>query len=230
MSAEDWNNLYERMRLDLQNARQENLQQATSPITNAADEPQVEPAGSEDPQTPVQGAAPNRTENDNRNENDGNDNRNGNNNDNRDQRRRIWRIPEFSWVIKAVVFLLALALIFWILILVRSYMQTPTSKYASQREGWNVLHKVMKSEIFGQHIAVETILNATYGHLTESQPRKALVLSLHGSLGTGKTFASQLIARYLYEDVAGGKNCVKKYLGPSYFNDRAKLFENQVLL
>ncbi|KAJ3605749.1 hypothetical protein NHX12_027793 [Muraenolepis orangiensis] len=56
----------------------------------------------------------------------------------------------------------------------------------------------IEGQLFGQHIASSIILNAVTGFMSNSIPKKPLVLSLHGLTGTGKTFASKLIAKSLF--------------------------------
>jgi len=94
--------------------------------------------------------------------------------------------------------------------------------------GWNNLQVETKEEVFGQHIALEGTLRALYAHITDPNPKKALVLCFHGWLGSGKTFLSHLIAKHLFE---GGMKSphVKSFIGPRHFLlDPTKLYENQV--
>ncbi|XP_051537053.1 torsin-1B-like, partial [Myxocyprinus asiaticus] len=57
----------------------------------------------------------------------------------------------------------------------------------------------LETKLFGQHIAAKVILQAVTGFMTNNNPRKPLVLSIHGSTGTGKNFVSHLIAQNLYK-------------------------------
>ncbi|XP_073680777.1 torsin-1A-like [Garra rufa] len=57
----------------------------------------------------------------------------------------------------------------------------------------------LKKKLFGQHIAAKVILKAITGFINNKKPKKPLVLSLHGWTGTGKNFASQLIAENIYQ-------------------------------
>ncbi|XP_029301284.1 torsin-1B-like isoform X2 [Cottoperca gobio] len=57
----------------------------------------------------------------------------------------------------------------------------------------------LENKLFGQHIASRIILQAVNEFMTNDNPKKPLVLSLHGSSGTGKTFVSQLIADNIYK-------------------------------
>lgn len=58
----------------------------------------------------------------------------------------------------------------------------------------------LDSKLFGQHIASRIILKAVSGFVSNENPKKPLVLSLHGSTGTGKNYASQLIANNIYKE------------------------------
>ncbi|XP_041755344.2 torsin-1A [Coregonus clupeaformis] len=55
-------------------------------------------------------------------------------------------------------------------------------------------------KLFGQHVASRVILKAVTGFMNNKNPKKPLVLSLHGSTGTGKNFASELIAENIYKE------------------------------
>ncbi|KAM9450622.1 torsin family 1 isoform 1-T1 [Clarias gariepinus] len=57
----------------------------------------------------------------------------------------------------------------------------------------------LQSKLFGQHVASRVILKAVTGFMTNKNPKKPLVLSLHGWTGTGKNFVSQLIAKNIYQ-------------------------------
>lgn len=56
----------------------------------------------------------------------------------------------------------------------------------------------LKGELFGQHLALEIISKAVQAHISDPNPPKALVLSLHGWAGAGKTFTSQHLMTSLY--------------------------------
>uniref|UniRef100_A0A7N6ADX5 Torsin n=1 Tax=Anabas testudineus TaxID=64144 RepID=A0A7N6ADX5_ANATE len=58
----------------------------------------------------------------------------------------------------------------------------------------------LESKLFGQHIASSIILKAVNGFMKNKYPKKPLVLSLHGSTGTGKNFVSKLIAENIYKE------------------------------
>ncbi|KAM3599544.1 uncharacterized protein V6R79_007790 [Siganus canaliculatus] len=57
----------------------------------------------------------------------------------------------------------------------------------------------LQNKLFGQHIASHIILQAVKGFMNHKNPQHPLVLSLHGWTGTGKNFATQLIAESIYK-------------------------------
>ncbi|KAK2818743.1 hypothetical protein Q5P01_024304 [Channa striata] len=57
----------------------------------------------------------------------------------------------------------------------------------------------LDSKLIGQHIASSIIQDAVTGFMRDNNPRKPLVLSLHGPSGTGKNFVSKLIAENIYK-------------------------------
>ncbi|KAI4816322.1 hypothetical protein KUCAC02_008649 [Chaenocephalus aceratus] len=73
------------------------------------------------------------------------------------------------------------------------------------RPEWISLNKTglkvdLDRKLFGQHIASRIILKAVSGFMSNDNPKKPLVLSLHGWTGTGKNFVSQLIADNVYKE------------------------------
>ncbi|XP_043085831.1 torsin-1A-like [Puntigrus tetrazona] len=61
------------------------------------------------------------------------------------------------------------------------------------------LKRDLKQKLYGQHVAAEVVLKAVTGFMRSQNPKKPLVLSLHGWTGTGKNFVSQLIAENIYQ-------------------------------
>lgn len=55
------------------------------------------------------------------------------------------------------------------------------------------------ASLYGQQIAHETIINALRGHLQNQNSPKALVMSFHGTPGTGKNYVAQMIAEAFYK-------------------------------
>ncbi|XP_076842470.1 torsin family 1 isoform X2 [Brachyhypopomus gauderio] len=60
------------------------------------------------------------------------------------------------------------------------------------------LQEDLQKKLFGQHVASQVVFKAVTGFMNNENPKKPLVLSLHGWTGTGKNFVSQLIAKNIY--------------------------------
>ncbi|XP_012695365.2 torsin family 1 isoform X2 [Clupea harengus] len=60
------------------------------------------------------------------------------------------------------------------------------------------LEVALNKELFGQHVASRVVLKTVTGYMQNPNPKKPLVLSLHGWTGTGKNLMSQLIAESIY--------------------------------
>lgn len=58
----------------------------------------------------------------------------------------------------------------------------------------------LQNKLFGQHVASRIIFKAVTGFMKNENPKKPLVLSLHGWTGTGKNFVSHLIAKNIYHN------------------------------
>ncbi|CAF0789276.1 unnamed protein product [Brachionus calyciflorus] len=56
----------------------------------------------------------------------------------------------------------------------------------------------LKNKLFGQPLVRKTLISAVKGHYKLKNPKKALVLSFHGSTGVGKTYVSQIFAESFY--------------------------------
>ncbi|XP_071219511.1 torsin-1A-like isoform X3 [Salvelinus alpinus] len=63
----------------------------------------------------------------------------------------------------------------------------------------NGLEVALDQKLIGQHVASRVIQKAVTGFMNDKNPKKPLVLSLHGWTGTGKNFVSQLIAENIYK-------------------------------
>ena len=61
------------------------------------------------------------------------------------------------------------------------------------------LEKQFEANLFGQHIASQTLFNLLKRYLDRWNYPKALVLSVHGPTGTGKTFSWKLIIETFYK-------------------------------
>ncbi|XP_030378588.1 torsin-like protein [Scaptodrosophila lebanonensis] len=81
----------------------------------------------------------------------------------------------------------------------------------------NELQHNLERTLFGQHIAKQHIIPALTAHFSsESKSRKPLVISFHGTPGTGKNFVADQIANALYKEGAKSK-FVHIYLGRADF-------------
>lgn len=66
------------------------------------------------------------------------------------------------------------------------------------------LKSELDKNLFGQHIAIDTLIPALRKHVgNRDQSKKPLVLSFHGAVGTGKSHVVDLIIKNLYKE---GKN------------------------
>lgn len=80
-------------------------------------------------------------------------------------------------------------------------------------------------KLLGQHLVMKTVPNAIYNHINDNdndgndnKPKKPLVMSFHGLTGVGKTYLSQLIAKYIY--YKGGKSAfVHTLIASKHFPD-----------
>ena len=61
------------------------------------------------------------------------------------------------------------------------------------------LSSKVENGLFGQPLAVKTIVNSFKAHFSTDEPKKALVLSFHGSTGTGKTHTANLVVASLFK-------------------------------
>nr|XP_046172630.1 torsin-1A-like [Oncorhynchus gorbuscha] len=61
------------------------------------------------------------------------------------------------------------------------------------------LEVALHKKLFGQHVASRVIQKSVTGFMNNKNPRKPLVLSLHGWTGTGKDLVRKLIAENIYK-------------------------------
>lgn len=62
------------------------------------------------------------------------------------------------------------------------------------------LQRLLSANLYGQHIVQTVLFNAIGAHLKNIQSsRKPLVMSFHGTSGTGKNFVSDFVAQALYQ-------------------------------
>lgn len=67
-----------------------------------------------------------------------------------------------------------------------------------KREVENLLKMKLDSQLYGQHLAQDIILEAIKVH-TNGNPVKALGIGMHGWTGTGKNYVSRMIAESVYK-------------------------------
>ena len=60
------------------------------------------------------------------------------------------------------------------------------------------MEQYLEENVFGQHLLLKIVTKAIKEHKEDKHPGKPLVLAFHGSTGTGKNFASGIIAQHLY--------------------------------
>lgn len=56
----------------------------------------------------------------------------------------------------------------------------------------------LAQHLAGQHLAKALVLKSLKAFVQDPAPNKPLVLSLHGLSGTGKSYVSSLLAKYLF--------------------------------
>lgn len=79
------------------------------------------------------------------------------------------------------------------------------------------LEEQLSKNLFGQHIVLKQLIPALEGHFSDkSISKKPLVISFHGTTGTGKTFVGNHIANSLYAKGLKSRS-VHKYFGRSNF-------------
>ncbi|GAA6105331.1 torsin-1A-like isoform X2 [Tachysurus ichikawai] len=86
----------------------------------------------------------------------------------------------------------------------------------------NGLEADLQSKLFGQHVASRVVLKAVTGFMNNENPKKPLVLSLHGWTGTGKRFVSQLIAKNIYQRGMSSR-FVHLFTATAHFQHEAEL-------
>jgi len=89
------------------------------------------------------------------------------------------------------------------------------------------LKTALNKELFGQHLAIDIVVTALKAHIEDKNPSKALVLSLHGWAGSGKTFTSQHLMNALYKS-GMDSSFVRFFMSSYHFPDADKVQEYQV--
>ncbi|XP_026055385.1 torsin-1A-like [Carassius auratus] len=91
------------------------------------------------------------------------------------------------------------------------------------------LENDLRKSLFGQHIAVDTVLKAVSWFMRETDPPKALVLSIHGQTGVGKNYITKIIARNIYK-LGLKSNHVHTFISGYHFphEEMAEMYELQL--
>ena len=76
------------------------------------------------------------------------------------------------------------------------YKECCTPKYIPANT--TMLDSLLTENLFGQHIVHETVLAALKSHYTITNSKKPLVMSFHGTPGTGKNYVSDFIAKAIF--------------------------------
>ena len=56
----------------------------------------------------------------------------------------------------------------------------------------------LDTNVFGQHLVIDTVWNAIVAHWKSPGPKKPLVMSFHGYTGTGKNYVARQVVENLY--------------------------------
>ena len=62
------------------------------------------------------------------------------------------------------------------------------------------LQSNLKNQVYGQHLVLKAVVRHLKAHLSNDDPSKALALSFHGGIGTGKNHVSKIIANHVYKE------------------------------
>ncbi|XP_052076353.1 torsin-1A-like [Mytilus californianus] len=62
------------------------------------------------------------------------------------------------------------------------------------------LTNTLNTRVYGEHIAVKTVVNHLNAHFMNENPPKALTFSFHGGPGTGKTLITKILVDHLYNE------------------------------
>nr|XP_013101343.1 unnamed protein product [Stomoxys calcitrans] len=93
------------------------------------------------------------------------------------------------------------------------------------------LEKDLNNNLFGQHIVIQQLIPALKAHFSEARnSKKPLVISFHGTPGTGKNFVAEKIAKRIYAEGIRS-NYVHRYIGRSAFpyESEAKHYSERLL-
>ncbi|CAI5441152.1 unnamed protein product [Caenorhabditis angaria] len=91
------------------------------------------------------------------------------------------------------------------------------------------LEQDIEKYLFGQHLVKDIVVNSIRAHWKNPNPTKPLVLSFHGSTGSGKNYVSEIIANNTYK--YGLKSqYVKHIVATKDFPDKTRMDDYQTKL
>ncbi|XP_046607287.1 torsin-1A-like isoform X1 [Neodiprion virginianus] len=105
-----------------------------------------------------------------------------------------------------------------------SFRECCTNQYIPA--DFTLLDTTLKTKLYGQHLAHETVLHALKGHFEDTNPKKALAMSFHGSPGSGKNYMANFIVDALYKNGANS-SYVHFYKGRLHFPADGNIVEYQ---
>ncbi|NXX63172.1 TOR1A protein, partial [Scopus umbretta] len=93
------------------------------------------------------------------------------------------------------------AAVTWQLLSPHSWLKCSLLECCNMKDTLNLpaIKMDLERKVFGQHLAIQTVLRALSANMYFKRPRKPLVMSFHGWTGTGKSFVSSIIAENLYQ-------------------------------
>ncbi|KAK9954582.1 hypothetical protein ABG768_016634 [Culter alburnus] len=77
----------------------------------------------------------------------------------------------------------------------------------------------LRQSLFGQHIVSDVVLKSLSSFMADKNPNKPLVLSFHGTTGTGKNHVAKIIARNIYKKGENSKH-VHTFISEHHFPNR----------
>lgn len=96
-----------------------------------------------------------------------------------------------------------------------NYVECCESKYINY--DIDGLKADLKENVFGQHIVHATLIPTLRAHKKNLHRwEKPLVMSFHGTMGTGKNFVSELIIKHLYKN-GDDSEYVHKFMARKHF-------------
>ena len=67
----------------------------------------------------------------------------------------------------------------------------------------------LKENVFGQHLVLDIVPKLIKEHKKDANPQKPLVLSFHGTTGTGKNYVSGILTEHLYPEGFDSKYVIR---------------------